>query len=77
MSVPLTARQLEHEAELAAALPKQPAVIQFVVRWAAGKILEEREACADIIRKFLVFHSERAVSWHEVQDALDAIQARR
>lgn len=55
MSVPLTARQLEHEAELAAALPKQPAVIQFVVRWAAGKILEEREACAKLAEDRLLW----------------------
>lgn len=43
---PLTPQQVAYEAELAAALPKQPAVIRQVVRWAAALILSEREACA-------------------------------
>ena len=37
---------------------------------------EEREAVMAIIRQFLVFDSQRAISWHEVQDCLAAIRRR-
>jgi site-specific recombinase XerD len=32
------------------------------------------EAAAEIIRKYLMFNSQRAVSWHEVNDAMAAIR---
>ena len=37
---------------------------------------KEREECMTIMRKNLVYDSQRAVSWHEIQDCLDAIRAR-
>lgn len=42
----LTASQRALAQDLARELPKQPAVIMAVVRWAANLILTEREACA-------------------------------
>lgn len=33
------------------------------------------EACIAIIRKYLLHDSQRAVSWHEVQDCIEAIRA--
>ncbi len=37
-------------------------------------IAERQEANIAIIRQYLQFNSERAVSWHEVNDAIDAIR---
>jgi hypothetical protein len=37
---------------------------------------EERGAAMATIRKFLLYNSQREVSWHEVQDCLAAISAR-
>ena len=34
---------------------------------------EERQAISALIRKRLVYDSQRAVSWHEIQDCLEAI----
>jgi hypothetical protein len=39
-------------------------------------VLEDREAGVSIIQKYLLFDNQRAVSWHEVQDAIAAIRAR-
>lgn len=36
---------------------------------------DERARCCTIIRRYLLFNDQRAVSWHEVQDAIDAILA--
>lgn len=41
----------------------------FRAGYAAGM-----EAAAEIVRRYLVSTSQRAVSWHEVQDTLDAIR---
>ena len=37
---------------------------------------EQREAAIEIIKKFLLFNSQRSVSWHEVQDCIAAIRNR-
>jgi hypothetical protein len=39
-------------------------------------VKEEREAAIAVVRKCLQFDSQRAVSWHEVNDAIDAIRKR-
>jgi hypothetical protein len=39
--------------------------------------LKERERIVSIMRKYLVFQSQRAVSWHEIQDCIDEIEGRR
>ncbi len=36
--------------------------------------IAERDRCLSIIQKYLVFDSQRAVSWHEVQDCIEAIR---
>lgn len=40
------------------------------------RVAEEREVCLALIRHYLVYDSQRAVSWHEIQDCLEAIRAR-
>lgn len=37
---------------------------------------EEREVCIQLVCKYLVFNSQRAVSWHEVQDLLTELRKR-
>lgn len=37
---------------------------------------EEREACINLIKHYLLFNSQRAVSWHEVNDCIEAIRKR-
>jgi hypothetical protein len=37
---------------------------------------EERETCIAVMQKYLLFDNQRAVSWHEVQDAIAAIRMR-
>jgi hypothetical protein len=39
-------------------------------------VAEEREACVSLIRQYLLFNDQRAVSWHEVMDCIDAIRSR-
>jgi hypothetical protein len=39
-----------------------------------SRILEERLRCIAVIRQYLLHDSQRAVSWHEVQDCIDAIR---
>jgi hypothetical protein len=34
----------------------------------------EQSRCEGLIRRFLVYDSQRAVSWHEIQDCLEAIR---
>ena len=34
---------------------------------------EERQRCVNLIRQYLLFNSQRAVSWHEVMDVIEAI----
>jgi hypothetical protein len=36
---------------------------------------DERVRCIATIRRYLLFNDQRAVSWHEVQDCIDAIRA--
>jgi hypothetical protein len=36
-------------------------------------VREEHERCIAIIQHYLLFDSQRAVSWHEVQDTIKAI----
>lgn len=38
-------------------------------------VLAERERCVGLVRRYLLFNSQRAVSWHEVQDCIEAIRA--
>ena len=46
--------------------------------WVGKAVLEartaEQERCVELIRRFLLFNSQRAVSWHEVQDCIEAIR---
>lgn len=37
-------------------------------------VVVERERCVRLIKEYLRFDSQRAVSWHEVQDCLEAIR---
>jgi hypothetical protein len=39
----------------------------------AAALTRERERCAAVVRRYLLFDSQRAVSWHEVQAAVAAI----
>lgn len=39
-------------------------------------VAAERDACIALIRQYLLFDSQRAVSWHEVQDLLAEIRNR-
>lgn len=34
----------------------------------------ERRRCEAIVREYLVYDSQRAVSWHEIQDTLEVIR---
>ncbi len=34
----------------------------------------ERDRVVDVVRHYLVFNSQRAVSWHEIQDCIKAIK---
>lgn len=36
---------------------------------------DERKRCVGLIRKYLSYNSQRAVSWHEVNDCIAAIEA--
>lgn len=46
-------------------------IVQALIRKA---IQEERERNIEIIKRYLSFDSQRAVSWHEVNDCIDAIR---
>lgn len=39
-----------------------------------AEVLAERERCLALVAHYLLFNSQRAVSWHEVQDARNAIR---
>jgi hypothetical protein len=43
----------------------------------AAAVAEERARMIGLIRKRLVYDSQRAVSWHEVQDCLEALSPTR
>jgi hypothetical protein len=43
---------------------------EYAQAWRAG-----RDAAAKLVRKHLAYNSQRAVSWHEVQDCAEAIAA--
>lgn len=46
-----------------------------IVRRLARKVQAiERERAGKIVRRYLAFNDQRAVSWHEVQDAIEAIR---
>jgi len=34
----------------------------------------EQDRCIAIINQYLVYDSQRAVSWHEIQDCIEAIR---
>lgn len=40
-------------------------------------VSEERRRCVRLVRDYLLFNSQRAVSWHEVQDVIKAIESGR
>jgi hypothetical protein len=61
----------QDQATVGAAFVQQ---IQLAVREA---VTAERERVISLIRKYLLFNSQRAVSWHEVQDAIAAIREGR
>lgn len=48
----------------------------FVLGLLRDAAAREREMCLALVRQYLLFASQRAVSWHEVQDAIAAIRAR-
>lgn len=37
-------------------------------------VLEMRERCVQVVRDHLVFNSQREVSWHEIQDCIEAVR---
>ncbi len=43
-------------------------------RGIAAAVQTEQERCIAIISAYLKFSNQRAVSWHEVNDAIDAIR---
>lgn len=56
MAIPgLTPQQQGLADELTQALPREPAVINWVVRWALKLVATEREACAAIAEDHLLW----------------------
>ncbi len=42
-----------------------------------GAVSEEREKSISIIRKYLSFYDQRAISWHAVNDCIEAIRSQK
>ena len=48
-------------------------ILSYMDLCVAQAVQAERERIKTLIRKRLVYDSQRAVSWHEIQDCLEAI----
>lgn len=51
----------------------EDALVNVLALALADARAKERERVAKLVRYFLAFDSQRAVSWHEVQDCVEAI----
>lgn len=70
----------EKDAELARLRDSEIRYTRLKAEWQASvteqvhaAVAAERERCISLVRKRLVYDSQRAVSWHEIQDCLEAL----
>jgi hypothetical protein len=68
---PKLPRRTPEEQAFAASAKKAILLIVDVVHDA---VAQEQKRCVAIIREYLQFNDQRAVSWHEVNDAIERIE---